>query len=263
VDFTLAPFDANTAWAMRLSALDGYLFPNRRFVELVTALREHPYTAAAMLLHFPRSYRSSWPLYRLFNVTSLIVGPDSEGRLHVRPLVETAGPAWFSATAAPVPSFDALARRLRGESDALQHRAHEVVWVVESDPLVAAAGLGRLEEARCEGRRVEAIETALGGQQVTVHVAPSSGCPLTVAMSYDEGLRATGRSRDGAVRPLVTFPAYGALLGVWVPDGLERVDIELVAPKLPFPLVWRVLGVLLVGMASLPKIGRSEGPSSG
>jgi hypothetical protein len=65
------------------------------------------------------------------------------------------------------------------------------------------------------------------------------------------------------VRPLVTFPAYGALLGVWVPDGLERVDLALVAPKLPFALLWRVLGVLLVGMASLPKIGRSEGPSSG
>jgi len=82
-------------------------------------------------------------------------------------------------------------------------------------------------------------------------VAPSSHCPLTIAMSYDERLRATGRSPDGVVRPLVTFPAYGALLGVWVPDGLERVDIDLVAPKLPFAFGWRLLGVLLVGMAGL------------
>jgi hypothetical protein len=254
--FTLAPFGANTAWSMGLSALDGYLFPNRRFVELVTALREHPYTAAAMLLRFPESYRSSWPLYRLFNVSSVVEGPDPEGRLHVGPFVETAGPAWFSATAAPVPSFEALARRLRAESDSLHDRAHEVVWVVDSDPFVAAAGLGQLERARCDGGRVEAIETALGGQHVTVHVEPSSSCPLTVAMSYDERLHATGRARDGGVRPLVTFPAYGALLGVWVPDGLERVDIELVAPKLPLALAWRVLGVLLVGMACLQKIGR-------
>ena len=254
--FALSPFGANTAWATRLSALDGYLFPNRRFVELVTALREHPYSAAAMLLRFPESYRSSWPLYRLFNVTSVVEASDPPGSLRARALVETAGPAWFSAAAIPVDSFSTLARTLRAESDVLHDRAHEVVWVVESDPVVAAAGLARLEEARCEGGRVEAIETALRGQHVRVQVAPSSACPLTVAMNYAEDLRAMGRARDGGVRPLVTFPAYGALLGVWVPEGMERVDIEAVAPKLPFALGWRGLGILLVGMASLRKRGR-------
>lgn len=245
----LSPFGPNTAWAMRLSALDGYLFPNRRFVALVTALREHPYTAAAMLLRFPESYRSSWPLYRLFNVTSVVETLDPRGAV-VRPLVQTAGPAWFSATVVPVSSPSALARRLRAESDTLHDRAHEIVWVVESDPFVAAAGPARLEGARCEGGRVDAIETALRGQHVRVRVAPSSPCPLTIAMSYAENLRAIGRARDGGVQPLVTFPAYGALLGVWVPDGVERVDIDLVPPELPFALAWRVLGILLVGMAA-------------
>jgi hypothetical protein len=249
--FVLPAFGANTAWAMGLSAPDGYLFPNRRFVELVTALREHPYTAAAMLLHFPESYRSSWPVYRLFNVTSVVESSDSGGGLRVRPLVKTAGPAWFSATVVAVPDFPALARTLAAEGDALPRRAHEVAWVVESDPLVAAAGVGPVERAACQGRLAEVVETQLRGQHVRVQVAPSSPCPLTVAMSYDERLRATGRSRDGVARPLVTFPAYGALLGVWVPDGLERVDIDLVAPKLPFALGWRLLGVLLVGLAGL------------
>jgi hypothetical protein len=236
---------------MRLSALDGYLFPNRRFVELVTALREHPYTAAAMLLRFPEAYRSSWPLYRLFNVTSVIEAPDPPGSVRARPLVETAGAAWFSATATPVESFSALAGKLRAEGDSLHERAHEVVWVVRSDPVVAAADLARLEAARCEGGHVELVETALRGQHVRVPVAPSSACPLTVAMTYAEDLRALGRARDGGVRPLVTFPAYGALLGVWVPEGIERVDIEAVTPKLPLAPAWRLLGILLVGMASL------------
>jgi hypothetical protein len=256
--FVLSPFGANTAWATRLSALDGYLFPNRRFVELVTALREHPYTAAAVLLRFPESYRSSWPLYRLFNVTSVVEASDPPGSLRARSLVETAGPAWFSAAAIAVDSFPALARKLRAESDRLHDRAHEVVWVVESDPAVAAVGLARLEGARCEGGRVEVIETALRGQRVRVQVAPSSACPLTVAMSYSEDLRAMGRPRDGGVRPLTTFPAYGALLGVWVPEGMEWVDIEAVAPKLPFALAWRVLGILLVATASLQKRGRAD-----
>jgi hypothetical protein len=236
---------------MRLSALDGYLFPNRRFVELVTALREHPYTAAAMLLRFPESYRSSWPLYRLFNVTSVVEASDPPGSLRARPLVETAGPAWFSATAVPVESFSALAGKLRAESDALHDRAHEVVWVVRSDPAVAAADLARLQGARCEGGRVELLETARRGQHVSVQVAPSSVCPLTVAMNYAEDLQAQGRARDGGVRALVTFPAYGALFGVWVPEGIERVDIEAVAPELPLAPAWRLLGILLAGMASL------------
>jgi len=256
--FALSPFGANTAWATRLSALDGYLFPNRRFVELVTALRGHPYTAAAMLLRFPESYGSSWPLYRLFNVTSVVERSDSPGSLRTRPLVETAGPAWFSTAAIPVDSFSALSQKLRAESDTLHERVHEVVWVVESDPAVAAADLARLEGARCGGGRVEVIETALRGQHVSVRVAPSSACPLTVAMSYAEDLRATGRARDGSVRPLVTFPAYGALLGVWVPEGTERVDIEAVTPRLPFALAWRAVGILLVGMASLRKVGQVD-----
>jgi hypothetical protein len=235
---------------MRLSALDGYLFPNRRFVELVTALREHPYTPAAMLLRFPESYRSSWPLYRLFNVTSVVEASDPPGSFGARPLVETAGAAWLSATVLPVESFPALARTLRAESDALHDRAHEVVWVVESDPAVAAAGLARLEGARCEGARVEVAETALRGQQVRLQVATSSGCPLTVAMSYAEDLRAMGRARGGGLRPLVTFPAYGALLGIWVPEGMEAVDIEPVRRKLPFALAWHVLGILLVAMGA-------------
>ena len=62
--------------------------------------------------------------------------------------------------------------------------------------------------------------------RAVVHNPGPASCPLTVASNYAELLRAFGDAPGQVARPLRTFPAYGALLGVLVPPGVTRVTIE-------------------------------------
>ena len=84
-----------------------------------------------------------------------------------------------------------------------------------------ARGLARPGE--CSSALVSSVTASREGRfAMTVH-APAD-CPLTVATNFAESLEARVRVRD-AWQPARTFPAYGALLGVWVPGGTSEVVI--------------------------------------
>jgi hypothetical protein len=250
----LDPFAPNTAWAAGLSSLDGYSFPNRRFVTLVGALRQQEHNPAALLLRFPEDHRSSFPLYTLYNVAARVEAsspdPSRAGQVRVAPLVPTLGEAWFSAGALRVGSWSTLAGALVTHRSDLHILARDAVWLVPSDAAVASARLpeGRLPE--CDAAGVKNVRSELGGQRLSLDVTTEAACPLTIAMNFAESLRAWSVGPGQAETQLTTFPAFGSLLGVLVPRGTSGVVIRAAPPVLPAPTVWRLIGWALVACAA-------------
>jgi hypothetical protein len=91
-----------------------------------------------------------------------------------------------------------------------------VLRVVDTD--VATRGIAPAVPPGCAAAVVLDLDGTPSGLGVRVQTADS--CPLVVAMNYAETLEAWGPQR------LRTFPAYGALLGIEVPAGTLRVEIQ-------------------------------------
>jgi hypothetical protein len=213
----------NTAFAMGLSSLDGYLFPSRRFMELYCALRGRRFDPQALLLRFPPDMPWARALHQLYNVAWAIdLAPDD--RLSGRPLAATAGAAWFSASAQHLPTTSALATALLASGGALHARAHEVLWVVDADPRVGGLALGDVD-ARCATARVISVSAQRRRPFVSAQVETPADCPVTFAMTYAESLRAEASLPSGP-RAARVFPAYGALTGVMLPRGATSVRVE-------------------------------------
>ena len=232
---------SNTAVAGGLSSLDGYYFPQRRLVELMCAARGQPFQPNALLLRFPPERPSSRALFQLYNVAWRL---DESGA--VRPLGETAGPAWFARRLIRTESFHALGHELVAMREGLALQARRAVWLVDTDPMVARAALFAAVDARCADARVERVDTPGGVTVATARVLTPTDCPLTFAMNYAETLQATARMSDGRAQPAVVFPAYGALAGVWVPRGAAEVTVTARVPKPPLSALWRMLGAALL-----------------
>ncbi len=227
----------NTAFAAGLSSLDGYFFPSGRLIALVAALRQQPYNPSAFVLRVRPDERVAPALYQLYNVRWLArssgaatvpgvpeaippVVPNTLGPVDVVPLEPTAGPAWFSERVVTVQSFAALAERLAAAGDSLHESVRGTVWVVGTDKAAAALpGPG----GPCDTANVAAVHANMGGD-VAVEVRTPGDCPLIVATNYAESLEAKVRLH-GAWQPARLFPAYGALLGVWVPAGTTEVAV--------------------------------------
>ena len=74
-------FAANTAFAARLSALDGYFFPSRRFVELVCGLRGQAYQPNQLIVRLTEDHPTSRPMFQLYDVAWRVrAGPPAERR---------------------------------------------------------------------------------------------------------------------------------------------------------------------------------------
>jgi hypothetical protein len=232
---------SNTAVAGGLSSLDGYYFPQRRLVELMCAARGQPFQPNSLLLRFPPERPSSRALFQLYNVAWRL---DESGA--VRPLGETAGPAWFARRLIRTDSFRALGRELVALREGLAFQARRAVWLVDPDPMVAGAGLLAAVDARCADARVESVDTPGGVTVATARVLTPTDCPLTFAMNYAETLQATARMNDGRAQPAIVFPAYGALAGVWVPRGAAEVTVTARVPRPPLSALWRALGAALL-----------------
>jgi hypothetical protein len=232
----LPELGANTAFAAGLSSLDGYFFPSRRLIALVAALRHQPYQPSAFVVRVRPDEPAARALYPLYNLRWR-AGNETAGRptvpeavpppgrpplgpLTLTPLAPTAGPAWFAEGVEVVPSMESLAAALDAAGDGLHARARRTVWIVAADP--GARGLPPVGAA-CPGAAVTAIRATHDGHFELTVAAPAD-CPLTLATNYAESLRARVRVGD-EWRPTRTFPAYGALLGVWVPQGSSQVVI--------------------------------------
>jgi hypothetical protein len=237
---------SNTAVATGLSSLDGYYFPQRRFVELMCATRGQAYDPNSLLLRFPPERPSSRALFQLYNVAGRL---DESGA--VRSLMDTAGPAWFARRLIHVESFTALGRQLVSLREDLALQARRAVWLVDADPMVVRAALPSSVDVRCAEARVEGVETRTGVTIALARVSSPADCPLTFALNYAETLRATARMSDGRTRGAGVFPSYGALAGVWVPRGASEVAVTARTPKPPRAALWRALGAALLAWQTM------------
>ena len=253
-------FEANTAFAAGVSALDGYFFPSRRFVELVCALRGQAYQPNQLIVRMPDEHPTSWPMFQLYDVAWRVrVRPGEAGTVDVQPMATPAGPAWFSVGFTRTDSFASLGRELLAMGYSLGGRARQGVWLVTADPAVAAARLPPSVESGCAAARVLEVKAQRGGHGASALVDVPADCPLTFAMSYAETLRATVTAPRGE-QPATVFPAYGALAAVWVPRGTTEVRIEAVPSSVPLAPAWVIVGLLPLA-AAVRLIGR--GPDSG
>ena len=237
---------SNTAVATGLSSLDGYYFPQRRLVELMCATRGQAYQPNSLLLRFPPERPSSRALFQLYDVGGRL---DESGA--VRPLIETAGPAWFATRVRHAESFTALGRELVSLREDLALQARRTVWLVDADPRVARAALPEPVDVRCAAARVDGVETPGGTTIVVAHVSSPADCPLTFAMNYAETLRAVARGSDGRTRAADVFPSYGALAGVWVPKGASEVQVTAHVVRPPWPGLCRAFGVALLAWQTM------------
>jgi hypothetical protein len=246
-----AEFQANTAFAARLSALDGYFFPSRRFVELLNALRGQAYQPDQLIVRLPEDHSSSRPMFQLYDVAWRVQGsPPAAGAVDVRPLTTPAGPAWFSAGVTRTESFASLGRDLLALGDGLGRRARESLWLVSADPAVASARLPASVDGACAAARVREVRARRGEAGASALVEAPADCPLTFAMSYADTLRAAVRGPAGGGRSVPVFPAYGALAGVWVPRGTTEVRVQAVPPALPLPAAWTLAGFFALWCAA-------------
>jgi len=237
-------FAANTAFAARLSALDGYFFPSRRFVELVCAIRGQAYQPNQLIVRLPEDHPTSRPMFQLYDVAWRVRAAGTA--VEVTPLTAPAGAAWFSAGFTRTESFASLGRDLLALGDDLGRRAHESLWLVTPDPRVAAARLPGSVDPACGAARVREVRGRRGEAGASAVVEAPADCPLTFAISYAETLKATVIGHDGRGREAAVFPAYGALSAVWVPRGATEVRIEAAPPRLPWPAAWTLLGIALL-----------------
>ena len=231
-------FGANRTLAGGLSGLDGYAFPERRFVALVRALRGEPYAPNALLLRFHETYPASRVLFQLYNVAWTI----DDGLAGPTPIVRTrgttAGPAWFPAAIAVDADETRLAETLLAWGDATHERARGELRVLKDD--VPAAGGAAALDPDCARAEVRSLQAS--GDALRVLVTTRAACPLVLATNYDGILEAWARSAGGRTA-LPTFPAYGALLGVVVPAGATEITV---GPR-PWPPGWTLL-VAAVGL---------------
>jgi hypothetical protein len=117
------------------------------------------------------------------------------------------------------PTITDLAEELLTWGEATHESARRTLRVVSSDPELG--GAVHVPSA-CAEARVLGLERD-GGGRLAVAVRSPAACPLVLARNYATSV--TASAGDGAPR-LRVFPAYGALLGVLVPPGTERVEVR-------------------------------------
>lgn len=222
--FESPDFGPNTAFASGLSALDGYYFPSRRYIELFCALHGYEYQPNALLLRFPASERWTRPAFALYNVTWFLQQTD-DNQLQGRRLGPTAGPAWFSQGFEPVPSFAALGQALLAADADVARRVQQRLWVVSSDPALPAT-LPRQADAACANARVLNVAATPHRTGVRITLEAPADCPLALAMDFVETLRADATDAGGHTQRALLFPACGSLAGVWVPAGTRDLLVE-------------------------------------
>jgi hypothetical protein len=257
LDTERGPLGANAAFAAGLASLDGYAFPQRRFVALVRALRGESYSQNALLLRFHEELPASRALFQLYNVAFRLEEGPRGGAPVVSRRGPTAGPAWFPAALVEDGSLGDLAGALSSWGDDAHERAHQELHLLPDDrsasglhaPLpegCAAAEVGGLTEPSGGGER--AVRSRNGDMKLSIEVRTNALCPLVLALNYGGILEAHGLGADGRWRPLATFAAYGALLGIVVEPEVTLAEVS----TRPWPPAWTIvaaaLGALVAGV---------------
>lgn len=221
----------NTAFAAGLSALDGYYFPSRRYIEMFSALHGYEYQPNALLLRYPASERWTHSIFALYNVGWFLQRTEG-GQLQGRKLAPTAGPAWFGGGFETVPNFAALGKALLEADTATAERVRARLWLVDSDARIGPARGWSVDPA-CASARVLGVSALPSGTGVRVQVESPAECPLALAMNYVETLVAQATDAQGRTTPVPVFPACGSLAAVRVPAGTRDVLVEARPGRLP------------------------------
>jgi hypothetical protein len=217
----------NRLYAMGLSSLSGYQLLNERFLRLYCALLGVPYQPSISLVAIDPDAPWFPKMAALYDIRARFV---RRGRSTTLARVDAHGaPLWLGRDLAPHPTHEALVRDLDPAT------LHEHVGYVSADPATR-----ELPEMACDATPAE-LTYGVGTGPMLVHVdlpgARGGACPLVVAMNYTRDTTAFAK-RSGALEPLRTFPAYGALLGVVVPADARAVDIR-IEPYRPW---WSLVG---------------------
>jgi hypothetical protein len=240
---------ANAGFAAGLGTLDGYAFPQRRFVALVRALRGEPYSPNALVLRFSEAYPPSRVLFQLYNVGFALDGPDEWPAIRGRG--PTAGAAWFPTAVVEDKAMEDLAAGLLRWGDVTHAEARRTLRILGADD--ATRGLSATIAPECQGSEVGPLERE--AEVLTLAVKTAAACPLVVATNYAEALQAWGAAAGGLRTKLRTFPAYGALLGVVVPGGTTLVEV---GPR-PWPPRWTWTAATLGLGLAIAALGLRDG----
>ncbi len=214
-------FGINTAVAYGLSTIEGYGYPTRRFDALVRGVGARVDGAGTYFQFEPRTPELA-VLGQLYDVRVLI-DRDRRGDPRWYETARAAGPAWRSAGVAWVPTFGALGAALRAEPEQTRALARRTMLLVEDDPRRPA--LPALHPD-CGALKVRAIEVAPRDASMRVSLDGPGPCPLTIATNYLETMRATVVRDDGVSDELSPFPAFGALVGLIVPERARTVVLR-------------------------------------
>jgi hypothetical protein len=222
----------NTPLAAGLSSLDGYGYPSKRFLDLLSSLSNQKFPTTSDSFQFDET-NSTFPILRTLYDIKFAASLDGD-QVSLRPLGPTAGPAWFAPKLEPVPDFAELGRRLMGDRGSAVEAIRCDALVVASDPSTPAlVSGGAFEDSRCA--RSEVVDTRYDTDGQTLHITarnPAAACPLVVSTNFVDIFQATDESPGANAGRLTTFPAYGALTGIWVPAGVSAIRLR-PAPVLP------------------------------
>jgi hypothetical protein len=213
-----------TPVASRLSSVAGYWHPLQRFSEMYAALNNTKYESTAVYFNItPKD--PAWPtLIQLYNVCCE-VSLDAEKKVRLNPMMETAGPAWFSSKVAMTTSITEVAALLKSRIHLPPLEFVEVLPIVTSDGKVPAQDLQSKDISVCKAARIKTpVDMGSDRQSFSVTVESPNTCPLTFAMNYSEMLRARAQSDSGA-QDLQVFPGFGSLATAMIPQGTYAVEI--------------------------------------
>ncbi len=211
VDLAWIGGGVNTAYWMGLSSLDGYWPPTRRFLELLEALEGKKLPKTTMYFKMSQ-YPTAYPyLSRLYNLKYQIHLTGNQ--LQVRPLDTHGESAWFGAEMIRASSYEEIAQWIKANEKDLNRK----IALMSSDAFDTKKNI---EE--CVHSKVVSIQGTYRTQRAVVETQSSADCPLVVAANFSEVLIVRNESKQ----ILKTFPAYGALLGIWVPAGTKKIFID-------------------------------------
>ena len=226
----------NSSFFMDISSLSGYWFPLRRYAQLEAALNNKPYRAAVSVFNNPPSREGFEILNRLYNVAWVIEYID--GKPQVRDLAKTRGKAWFSDEIKWEQTLTGLAKTLKGNTQG----GHNEILLLASDQATAPV---LSVDTHCVASNVEEVNDTRSFFPLKINVIVKGQCLLTLAMNYSSIFKAVNQDGSG----LITFPAYGALLGIVVGEDTTMISI---APEVTtFPGVyftWIAGGLLALAM---------------
>ena len=226
----------NSSFFMDISSLSGYWFPLRRYGQLEAALNNKPYHAAVSVFNNSPSREGFEILNRLYNVAWAI--DFIEGKPQVRDLAKTWGKAWFSDEVKWEESLTGLAKTLK---DPVEGDKKEIL-LLASDQATSPI---RSFNINCLASNLEEVNHTDRFFPLNISVMVEGKCLLTIAMNYSSIFKAV--NQDGS--KLVTFPAYGALLGIVVGENTTMISITTQVTTFPgVAFTWTAGGLLALIM---------------